>query len=96
MPLLCAMSSVKTRRYVLRSQFCGPAKREDLELVEEELPPLKDGGKDRHRGECEVALHGREWSGCYTISITKTLFLCTKHLEFLCEAQWLSVDPYMR
>lgn len=41
------MSSVKARRYVLRSQFSGAAKREDLEIVEEELPPLKDGGKYR-------------------------------------------------
>lgn len=44
----------------------------------------------------QVTLHGREWSGCYTTSTIETLFLCTKHLEFLCEAQWLSVDPYMR
>jgi prostaglandin reductase 1 len=51
--------STKARKYVLRSHFSGLPKREDLEIVEETLPPLKDG-------------------------------------EFLCEAQWLSVDPYMR
>ena len=39
------MSSVKARKYVVRSQFAGTPKREDLEIVEEELPPLKDGGK---------------------------------------------------
>jgi len=53
------MSGVKARKWVLRSQFSGQPKREDLEIVEEELPPIKDG-------------------------------------EFLCEAQWWSVDPYMR
>ena len=41
------MSSVKARKYVLRSNFSGMPKREDLELVEEELPPLKDGGENR-------------------------------------------------
>lgn len=44
------MSSVKARKYVLRSHFSGAPKREDLELVEEELPPLKDGGKYRRKG----------------------------------------------
>ncbi|XP_064386876.1 prostaglandin reductase 1-like [Halichondria panicea] len=51
--------SVKCRRWVLKSHFSGMPKREDLDLVEEELPPLKDG-------------------------------------EFLCEALWLSMDPYFR
>ena len=36
---------VKCRKWVLRSHFSGLPKREDLEIVEEELPPLKDGGK---------------------------------------------------
>ena len=30
---------------MLKSHFSGLPKREDLEIVEEELPPLKDGGK---------------------------------------------------
>ncbi|XP_064386880.1 prostaglandin reductase 1-like [Halichondria panicea] len=51
--------SVKCRKWVLKSHFSGMPKREDLDLVEEELPPLKDG-------------------------------------EYMCEALWLSVDPYMR
>ena len=36
---------MKARKYVLRSHFSGLPKREDLEIVEEELPPLKDGGQ---------------------------------------------------
>ncbi len=36
--------SVKCRKWVLKSHFSGMPKREDLEIVEEELPPLKDGG----------------------------------------------------
>ena len=43
---LCVkMSGVKARKWVLRSQFSGQPKREDLEIVEEELPPIKDGGQ---------------------------------------------------
>lgn len=53
------MAEIKRRKYVLKSQFHGMPKRENLEIVEETLPPLQDG-------------------------------------EFLCEAEWLSVDPYMR
>nr|CAC38761.1 leukotriene B4 [Geodia cydonium] len=51
--------ATKIRKYVLRSHFSGFPQRDALEIVEEELPPIKDG-------------------------------------EFLCEAQWISVDPYMR
>ena len=36
--------STKARKYVLRSHFSGLPKREDLEIVEETLPSLKDGG----------------------------------------------------
>ena len=39
------MSGVKARKWVLRSHFSGMPKREDLEIVEEELPPIKDGGQ---------------------------------------------------
>jgi hypothetical protein len=38
---------VKCRKWVLRSHFSGLPKREDLEIVEEELPPLKDGGEPK-------------------------------------------------
>ncbi|RZB38986.1 prostaglandin reductase 1 [Asbolus verrucosus] len=50
---------VKARKYVFQKQFEGLPKETDLKLVEEELPPIKDG-------------------------------------EFLAEAVFLSVDPYMR
>lgn len=36
---------VKARKYVLVKPFEGFPKKEDLKIVEEELPPLKDGGK---------------------------------------------------
>lgn len=36
---------VKARKWVLRSHFVGQPKREDLEIVEEELPPVEDGGQ---------------------------------------------------
>lgn len=35
---------VKARKYVLARPFDGWPKKEDLQIVEEELPPLKDGG----------------------------------------------------
>jgi hypothetical protein len=38
---------VKCRKWVLRSHFSGLPKREDLKIVEEELPPLKDGDEQR-------------------------------------------------
>jgi len=50
---------VKASKYVFANKFDGFPKSSDIKLVEEELPPLKDG-------------------------------------EFLLEAEWLSVDPYMR
>ncbi|XP_068085740.1 prostaglandin reductase 1-like [Anabrus simplex] len=50
---------VKTKKFVVAKHFEGEPKENDLQLVEEELPSLKDG-------------------------------------EILCEAVWLSVDPYMR
>ncbi len=40
-----AETEVKRLKYVLKSHFSGMPKREDLEIVEEVLPPLKDGGK---------------------------------------------------
>ena len=39
-----AMSGIKARKWVIKSHFCGWPKREDLEIVEEELPALKDEG----------------------------------------------------
>lgn len=39
------MSSVIARKWLLKKNYEGTPKREDLEIVEEELPPLKDGGQ---------------------------------------------------
>jgi len=50
---------VKTKKFILAKRFVGQPKADDFTLVEEELPPLKEG-------------------------------------DILCEALWLSVDPYMR
>ncbi|KAG8228102.1 hypothetical protein J437_LFUL000104 [Ladona fulva] len=50
---------VKTQKFVTVKRFEGEPKLSDLKIVEEELPPIKDG-------------------------------------EFLCKAEWMSVDPYMR
>ena len=36
---------IKCRKWTLKSHFSGLPKREDLEIVEEQLPELKDGGK---------------------------------------------------
>ena len=38
------MSGVKCRKWIIKNHFSGMPKREDLYIVEEELPPLKDGG----------------------------------------------------
>lgn len=36
---------VKTKKYILAKHFVGEPKEDDFEVVEEELPPLKKGGK---------------------------------------------------
>ena len=36
---------IKCRKWTLKSHFSGLPKREDLEIVEEQLPELKDGGR---------------------------------------------------
>ncbi len=38
------MSNRVSKKWVVKNSFKGDPKREDLEIVEEELPPLKDGG----------------------------------------------------
>ena len=73
---------VIARKYVLKSHFQGLPKREDLEIVEEELPPLKDGGR---------ALDPSIYD-----STDATSIFPLKFAEFLTETLWLSVDPYMR
>lgn len=41
------MSRVKTKKWMKRAKFEGMPKREDLEIVEEFLPHLKNDGKKR-------------------------------------------------
>lgn len=36
---------VTSKKFVLAKYFDGPPKESDLQLIEEELPPLKNGGK---------------------------------------------------
>jgi len=36
---------VKTKKFILAKHFVGEPKPDDLTLVEEELPPLQEGGK---------------------------------------------------
>lgn len=45
-----AAKMVKAKKFVLRKYFDGFPKPDDLELVEEELPPLKDGGNTHFLG----------------------------------------------
>ncbi|XP_063229970.1 prostaglandin reductase 1-like isoform X2 [Bacillus rossius redtenbacheri] len=54
-----AAGMVKARKFILAKHFVGEPKESDFQLVEEDLPELKNG-------------------------------------EVLVEAEWLSVDPYMR
>ena len=35
---------IKSRKWTLKAHFSGLPKREDLEIVEEQVPELKDGG----------------------------------------------------
>ena len=39
------MSAVRCRKWILKSHFVGLPKSENVELVEEDLPPLGEGGK---------------------------------------------------
>ena len=82
--------AAKTRKYVLRSHFSGFPQRDALEIIEEDLPPIKDGGEclssvPPQRPYCVMLV-------CAVIRQIDSTFLT----EFLCEAQWISVDPYMR
>ena len=38
------MSGVKARNWLKITEFEGLPKRDDFQIIEEELPPLKDGG----------------------------------------------------
>ena len=43
------MSVYTTKKWVVKTPYNGHPKREDLEIVEEELPPLKDGGRSHNK-----------------------------------------------
>jgi len=55
-PRLLRMSVVKGRKWVLRSHFAGLPRREDFEIVEEELPSIKNGGQCLHTWSLEYQL----------------------------------------
>lgn len=38
------MSGVKGKKWVVKNSFVGFPKREDVEIIEQQLTPLKDGG----------------------------------------------------
>ena len=63
---------VKARKYVLRSHFSGLPKREDLEIVEEELPALKDGGQTYvpTRGLHVQVAGPLQWLHLYSLSLS--------------------------
>ena len=74
------MSSVKNRKWVLRSKPVGYPKRSDVEIVTEELPPLAEGGMPVNN----------------YFEANNFFFFFSLLAELLMEAVWLSVDPYMR
>ena len=89
------MSGVKARKWVLRSYFSGMPKREDLEIVEEELPAIKDGGQvtcGLGRSQTQTAA----WIASSAVSRTRkeglvtlyyAFFLCAlSHVARLCES----------
>jgi hypothetical protein len=43
---------VKTKKFIFARRFVGEPKEDDFRVVEEELPPLKEGGKITKKGSC--------------------------------------------
>lgn len=39
-----SVKNIRAQKYVLTKYFQGEPKKSDFKIVEEELPPLKDGG----------------------------------------------------
>lgn len=75
----------RTKRFVYAKRFEGLPKITDFQLVEEDLPELKDGGK------CQ--LFSIQYS---EKSINNSGFWFLVLLDVLVEAVYFSVDPYMR
>ena len=48
------MTELTTRKWIVRKSYKGTPKRDDLEIVEETLPPRKDGGMIQTDRECAV------------------------------------------
>jgi hypothetical protein len=43
---------VKTKKFIFARRFVGEPKEDYFTVVEEELPPLKEGGKITKKGSC--------------------------------------------
>ena len=71
--------ATKARKYVLRSHFSGLPKREDLEIVEETLPPLKDGGTPSMN--CPFITQSAAGSLCCAFAMRR---LCAVVPSFVC------------
>jgi hypothetical protein len=41
----CTTNMVKTKKFIFAKRFVGEPKEDDFTFVEEELPPLNEGGK---------------------------------------------------
>lgn len=89
---------VLTKYWVMAKKFDGFPKLSDFKIVEEELPELKEGGHviliffQIFHG--HVILILKENLICVFCRISSQFYFFIS--EFLCEAVWLSVDPYNR
>jgi hypothetical protein len=48
----CTGNMVKTKKFIFARRFVGEPKEDDFKIVEEELPPLKQGGKITKKESC--------------------------------------------
>ena len=87
------------RKYVMESQFQGEPKRSDLKIVEEDLPPLNDGGRERRLQCCSYSCL---YSYSFRISNWSSLVISWSLHEVIIElklriAFYMTVyRPYMR
>lgn len=82
---------VKARKFIIVDHFKDWPKESDLKIVEEDLAPVKDGGKcvDKYFVFLKLKLY-------YVILYRMCSFFYFVITEFLAEALYLSIDPYMR
>lgn len=71
---------VVAKKYIYVKEYDGLPKDENVKIVEETLPSLKDGGKSLK----------------LMLKMDFFLIMLFYNLEYLVEAVYLSVDPYMR